>query len=835
MAAGDNIGNLVVLIDGDWTDLQSAIDLAAAASEAGAQEIASAFTTAATQATPPVEQLGETTQHAGEEAGHAGEAFGSFGESLKFAAELAGLNVGLEQVVDWFKEFVSEAFDAANQIQFVDVALTALTGSAASASSILEHAAEVASHTTANFLDLAKSAQSMAAMGIEAGTINEALEAMAQWGELSGKSIDTLTGALERVYLTGEISKRTFVSLGVSAQDMAGVLGVSTDKVKETIKNMGAESSTTLDAFALAMKEKVGDAADKAADTNLVAMNRLKTAWHEFAVTVGESLSSTGNAVEGWAANVVNHLTRVWNMIRDPAKEYAREVVADMVSAQEAMGHTMRTATQDAENQKTSIQNLAAAANAAAANTEFLKWQQEFLKNYKDYGPAIDAADAAINKFNADQFHLNAVFTETIDTYSKVVAQGGNIGAAYRQMEAAGKALGLSEQEIADKAAAMLGQLGQLPVVLPTAAHALDQMTADAMTAEGALEDFGSSLGRNVADPAVAAMERIHDQTVKNQLAFNDYLTVYARLAASSTASSGELTLAWKDLKAAADALGLSMTELIADVQQLNGDMGNLPIVTADAQGGVHKLMGEIDVVKTHGLDMAQQIGRAIENDLSKALGDIIFQTGNISDAFKKLGRDVVDVILNHIIKDALDPLMKSLDDVLSKVFSLTPTSGAASAASSGASGAASGAGGALSGVGGAVMSGAMGWASIGIGAVSAVSGIISNFQMAHQTDILRSIELNTRETAMFIGGLGGGGVQDWLQIIATNTTPLLDINTWIHDATVQTLDHLSSIDTTLKKQPINVTINIQGATNPQGVAEAVAAYLKTISPAFSP
>jgi hypothetical protein len=118
---------------------------------------------------------------------------------------------------------------------------------------------------------------------------------------------------------------------------------------------------------------------------------------------------------------------------------------------------------------------------------------------------------------------------------------------------------------------------------------------------------------------------------------------------------------------------------------------------------------------------------------------------------------------------------------------------------------------------------------------VSAVSGVISNFQMAHQTDILRSIELNTRETAMFIGGLGSGGVQDWLQIIATNTTPLLDINTWIHDATVQTLDHLSSIDTTLKKQPINVTINIQGATNPQGVAEAVAAYLKTISPAFSP
>jgi hypothetical protein len=114
------------------------------------------------------------------------------------------------------------------------------------------------------------------------------------------------------------------------------------------------------------------------------------------------------------------------------------------------------------------------------------------------------------------------------------------------------------------------------------------------------------------------------------------------------------------------------------------------------------------------------------------------------------------------------------------------------------------------------------------------VTGAIGDVEMAHQTDILKSIELNTRLTATFIGGLGGGGVQDWLHIIADNTTPLLSINTWIHDATVEELSDLGAIKTALTKGTGTYNFYIT-AVDPQTIATAVANYLKNTSPAFSP
>jgi len=83
---------------------------------------------------------------------------------------------------------------------------------------------------------------------------------------------------------------------------------------------------------------------------------------------------------------------------------------------------------------------------------------------------------------------------------------------------------------------------------------------------------------------------------------------------------------------------------------------------------------------------------------------------------------------------------------------------------------------------------------SLVTGAVSAISGVANFIQGMHTQDIEKSIELNTRLTAMFIGGLGDGGVQTWTNLTAQYTSKLMDLDSWIHDSWVELLDDMGTL-----------------------------------------
>jgi len=235
---------------------------------------------------------------------------------------------------------------------------------------------------------------------------------------------------------------------------------------------------------------------------------------------------------------------------------------------------------------------------------------------------------------------------------------------------------------------------------------------------------------------------------------------------------------------------------------------------------------------------------------LGKGIADSIVQTGSwqgVVDAIKKSFLDLADSILNTLIGQAMkqleDAVLKNtglLQDFasgISKVFQasnsaqapslpMSPANNPANVPiSSDGGGGMGGAGGAMSGLAGGVT----GWMSA-IGSVGTmVSSIIGNFQMAHQTDIMKSIELNTRLTAMFIiiGFLSGGG---WMHdFFATALGPGIDRIGDNTDAIIASLDNLTATFTQSIQQ-ISVQINAQGITTKDAAKQLSDSIAQTLA-----
>lgn len=833
MGDSATIGEIQVLINGDWSDLQTSINEAAAASETGASEIAGAFN----QVTPAVEDAGGAAEHAG-------ESFHNLSLNLGEAAEIAGLAVGFEQIVDTLKEFIADSIEAASDVQFLSQALGALTGSAAAGNEILEQAATIAQHTTASFLDLGRTAQSFAALGVSVEAITPALQALAEWSEVSGRNLDSLSSVLERVALSGTLNARTMATLGITAQDMADVMGISAENVKDAFKALGDDITTRAEIIAVAMHDKAGAAATELEATHRVALNALKTAWHEFAADVGEAilpaldvaLKGLGKTLlgvaEAWAflSAFLKDGVNVAQGVTDGIKAYA-DVAAKAAAATQGLSTDYSTLTSD-------IQKAVAAALANVAAQNALDESNARLgKGFKDTSSQVGTTLDAMARFDYEQVKLATNMKEAVVQFGYAIEKGEGISRAYADVEKAGKALGLTQDQLNEVFARLQSTSAALPLTIGQVGQSLHDLIGpilDDVEAEKQWEDAFSNVGRNVADPVTAAIDQIIRKSQDLQAQFDEQLQVFARLAASSTATSAELKMAWDELKATADALGVSMTELAADVENVNAQMENLPVLSDQARGEFDKLWPEIQVGSSKSKDAIQQINTAIERDLSKALTDAIFQTGKVGDAFKKLGEDVVDIVLNHIIKDALKPLLDMLDNVLAKIGLGAGAGGGAAGAAGGAAG---GVGNAAGGVGGAIAGAASGVVGMvgAIGAVgSFVTGVIGDIQTAHQTDVLRSIEYNTRVTAMWIGPHGGGGVGDWTWQTAINTQPLKNIDGWIHNAWTQLLDDTHSIRNSITHIE-NLTVTVQGQTTPAQFAQAFAQYLKNLGPQFSP
>jgi hypothetical protein len=831
-----------------------------------------------------------------------------FGESLLKIGEMAGVVFTLEKVVELVKEFATEAIEASSNVEFLTKALTSLTGSASAAENVLSQAAEIASRTTASFMDLAKAAQGLAAIGVSAGVLPSILEGIAEWSEVSGRGLESLENAMQRIYLTGDISARTLKTLGLSMQDLANAAGVSADQIKGAIKELGPESDTTMELIATAMREKGEKAAKDLAETHRVAVNNLKTKWHEFATFVGDEIQPALTKIESGLAHLLSGLTpqskaaqdleRVYGGLAGQLREAAAE--ADKAAAAAANQAFVQQAAAEAAK-KAAEEEAAARAKAAGISTigqlkqmglipeeakgelaAFDKQAQslfdDFYRGFQGIEEEWNQAAAGIDpeKLLARLQELKAKFQQAGDT--------GSLG--YLQVTDAARMLG---DWLANNLSPDVGRTGQdIERANAQAIKSYDAVIARIDAVKPPLDAFGVALKQLGIDGEGASVKLGRDFAAVGELLQNSItnvgdldaawvrLTEDARKFANDPALLPKIIALQQQIVDELTAQGAPLGEIYNKTEQILREEINLATLRGQNASGYMIQLKNLQIQQQILIDQSQQMGRvygelmqdfdAAFTSLGKGIADNIVDAKNWGEVFTGIVKNIAKSILETLVGEAFKALenailkntnlLSGLAQSVAGLFSggrggvagaavpaipgsvINETLGIGTQAGSAAASAASSAGSAASTIAGSTLSSVTGI----VGAVGAVgtmiSSIISNFQLARQETTLNAIELNTRQTAMFIGGLGGGGVQDWAHITAVNTTPLLDINTWIHDAWMQLLDNTArgtaggggaggAIG--------SITINVNGAQDAAAIANEIAAYLRNISPKFAP
>ena len=215
----------------------------------------------------------------------------ALGTSLSDIAGMVGVALTLGGIVEGIKSLAEESLTAYGNLQLTTAALTALTGSADSANTILDSMKDLASSTIFSFPDLASAAQKMAALGVAAGQIPAAMQAVSTAAEVTGNGLDSATSALDRMYLSATVSPRSLSQLGLSMQDLADTMGVSVDQVAATFKTLGPESDAALQILVSTIDSKMAAASDAMTSTLPVTINSLKTQWDLMLEDFGQAMA----------------------------------------------------------------------------------------------------------------------------------------------------------------------------------------------------------------------------------------------------------------------------------------------------------------------------------------------------------------------------------------------------------------------------------------------------------------------------------------------------------------------------------------------------------------
>ena len=194
-----------------------------------------------------------------------------------------------------------------------------------------------------------------------------------------------------------------------------------------------------------------------------------------------------------------------------------------------------------------------------------------------------------------------------------------------------------------------------------------------------------------------------------------------------------------------------------------------------------------------------KQLDTAITNDLGAAFQGIIMGTGKVGASFVKLGQDILKVVLDTIIKSALQPLMTSLDQAMVSIMAdfgvdgLAPTTMKNAAASIGQSGQqmASSMQGAASSIQASAASMVSGLTAVAA-VVSAIASIFSAIELMHTNTLLDRIEHETARMAIYLGDSGSNSIQFY-------TGKTAEFLSYIHSGIVSMATSLTGIGETLK------------------------------------
>lgn len=255
----------------------------------------------------------ESAQNAGERISSAFESFVGIGEALA--------------ITEGLKEFGSEALNAFASEEKISIGLTALSGSAEAAADAMEALKVVASNTGVAEDTMLGTAQKLAAAFGTGGGLVGVLQAAANASAATGSSFEGVASALERVQLTGQVSARQLVALGLSWQDLADTMGVSVTEAEEKLKKGGQDAAQDVQVLLDTINKKFGDAGTALGQGLAGQFNAFKNQIDNLMQDVGKALAPVISDLLQFASNDIlpslKELLEAFNALPGPVKDTA--------------------------------------------------------------------------------------------------------------------------------------------------------------------------------------------------------------------------------------------------------------------------------------------------------------------------------------------------------------------------------------------------------------------------------------------------------------------------------------------------------------------------------
>lgn len=348
------IGEIPVIITGDYSQLQNDLNQSIIAAELGAQKIAGAFTTAAGGTDQWTEALGRTTvatQAEIEAIGQAADATAKYGGAVEgiLGAEAHQLDVlqlipksytemtaaqqravdklneqtqaseaardslskltdgtiswgsalkllGIDITARAIKDLATDALEAFAAVEKATVSITALTGSAEQAGKIINDLKGLALQDALSFPSLLVAEQRMLAFGFATDRIPGALRTIADTAAATGKSFDQLGNTFERIVETGNAQGRSLLQLGINVRDIAKAMDVTEASARQMFAALDEEDRITVLQIALGKFNGVAGEVAKS----------LSGQWQNLSTEFTLSLQKMGEALGPFASALIS-------------------------------------------------------------------------------------------------------------------------------------------------------------------------------------------------------------------------------------------------------------------------------------------------------------------------------------------------------------------------------------------------------------------------------------------------------------------------------------------------------------------------------------------------
>lgn len=685
-------------------------------------------------------------------------------------------------VTEGLREFGEEALKAYGAIQKTEIALKALSGDTAEGvHRTVEELKAMAVQLGLDSHALEQMQVRLTAFGVEQEKIPAIMRATADAAAATDKEFSAVASSVERLALAGNVQGRQLVQLGLTMEDLAksmDMVGESDKAIRAAFKDLSVNERIETLTNTLA---KFGGVAEEVGKGVTAQWQDVKTRLDDVFEAIGEALAPViGGVLKTISEDIlpaIQHMVEGFNALPAPVREFA--VVVGLSVAALAPLAT----------------GLAAFGIAVAALEGALPAVTALLATFGVELGAVSLSVVALNTAGIGALiislgMLGKAFYDLRSAQEGAKKANEDAGASLAKLEIHLRQNGVDIKALSDEY--NHGLISQTDYVRGLQRLGMELgnergVTEDATKAEKEHTLTTKELAEQKRQAAIAAknaaeaeknfideigkLHPIMGPLTADQAQYNQYLeeaaTAFDHIRTSKDALTDSATLdeyfnsaatAIEGFGSDAQQFDQYMTDAansvlkVRDATQELADSNTLDQYFKDSEGIVDNVIHQTDqyrvTIKGVGDEwektghrvktLAQDLSNVISRDLAGALRDVIFNINNIGKDFKKIGADIVDTILNHIIKLALKPLMESLDKILAQI----PGLGGLAGIGGGGGGAKSSSGGGGGSAAGGGLGGALGLVGLG---VDIAAGITQGVQMAHLNNLMGEVEVSTR------------------------------------------------------------------------------------------